>query len=184
MEQVYISYGPKGNSDLLLLYGFALDRNPYNSVDVTVALNEDDELYEMKKRFLQEAGQPLVKNFPLYYDRYPDELLQYLRLVQLNTEQLRGRFLEDLKFERKLTDVNELMVLDAIAKACTMALEGYPTTEEQDSIVMGDTSLFRSLTKSQRMAVKHRRQEKRILRRSIAAVAREKERLRLPPGGI
>lgn len=40
VKQVYISYGPKGNSDLLLLYGFSLDRNPYNSVDVTISLDE------------------------------------------------------------------------------------------------------------------------------------------------
>lgn len=38
MEQIYISYGPKSNADLLLLYGFALERNPYNSVDVTVSI--------------------------------------------------------------------------------------------------------------------------------------------------
>lgn len=38
--QVYISYGPKSNADLLLLYGFSLDRNPYNSVDVTISLDE------------------------------------------------------------------------------------------------------------------------------------------------
>merc|ERR1712157_258424 len=38
MEQIYISYGPKSNADLLLLYGFALERNPFNSVDVTVSI--------------------------------------------------------------------------------------------------------------------------------------------------
>ncbi|CAN0409308.1 unnamed protein product, partial [Scytosiphon promiscuus] len=67
--QVYISYGPKGNSDLLLLYGFSLDRNPYNSVDVTISLDENDELYETKKTFLEEAGLPPTKAFPLYNDR-------------------------------------------------------------------------------------------------------------------
>ena len=30
-EQVFINYGEKGNADLLLLYGFALDRNPFDS---------------------------------------------------------------------------------------------------------------------------------------------------------
>ena len=30
-EQVFINYGEKSNADLLLLYGFALDRNPFNS---------------------------------------------------------------------------------------------------------------------------------------------------------
>ena len=30
-NQVFINYGEKGNADLLLLYGFALDRNPFNA---------------------------------------------------------------------------------------------------------------------------------------------------------
>jgi histone-lysine N-methyltransferase SETD3 len=30
-EQVFINYGEKGNADLLLLYGFALDRNPFDA---------------------------------------------------------------------------------------------------------------------------------------------------------
>ncbi|CAM9583301.1 unnamed protein product, partial [Ectocarpus fasciculatus] len=128
MEQVYISYGPKGNSDLLLLYGFSLDRNPYNSVDVTISLDESDGLYERKKAFLSEAGLPPTKAFPLYNDRYPDELLQYLRLIQLNADQLRGRTLEDLSFEKKQTDVNELMVLDSLVEACKATIAGYPTT--------------------------------------------------------
>eukprot|EP00752_Nemacystus_decipiens_P006075 g5483.t1 len=184
MEQVYISYGPKGNSDLLLLYGFSLDRNPYNSVDVTISLDENDELYEKKKMFLEEAGLPPTKAFPLYNDRYPDELLQYLRLIQLNKDQLRGRSLEDLSFEKKQTDVNELMVLDSLVEACKATIAGYPTTEEQDSVIMNDPGMFRALSKTQRMAVKHRRQEKIILRRTIAAVTKDKEKLRIPLGGL
>eukprot|EP00903_Cladosiphon_okamuranus_P014462 g13418.t1 len=184
MEQVYISYGPKGNSDLLLLYGFSLDRNPYNSVDVTISLDENDELFEQKKTFLEEAGLPPTKAFPLYNDRYPDELLQYLRLVQLNKDQLRGRTLEDLSFEKKQTDVNELMVLDSLVEACKATIAGYPTTEEQDSVIMNDAGMFRALSKTQRMAVKHRRQEKIILRRTIAAVTKDKEKLRIPLGGL
>lgn len=67
--------------------------------------------------------------FPLWrFPRYPDELLQYLRLIQLNKEQLMNRTLEDLRFERKQTDVNELMVLDSLVDACTATIAGYPTT--------------------------------------------------------
>jgi hypothetical protein len=36
--QVFINYGEKGNADLLLLYGFALDRNPFDSVDISVGI--------------------------------------------------------------------------------------------------------------------------------------------------
>ena len=31
-------------------------------------------------------------------------------------------------FEKKQTDVNELMVLDSLADACLATIEGYPTT--------------------------------------------------------
>ena len=54
MEQVFISYGQKSNAELLLLYGFSLDRNPFNAVEISVGLSRDDEddpdgsLYEEK----------------------------------------------------------------------------------------------------------------------------------------
>ena len=39
-----MSYGPKFNAELLLLlYGFAAERNPYNSVDVTVSIAPKNE---------------------------------------------------------------------------------------------------------------------------------------------
>lgn len=56
--------------------------------------------------------------------------------------------------------------------------------EEQDSVIMNDPGMFRALSKTQRMAVKHRRQEKIILRRTIAAVTKSKEKLRIPLGGL
>lgn len=55
-------------------------------------------------------------------------MLQYLRLIQLNKEQLLDRRLVDLDFDRKQTDVNELMVLDSLVDACNAAILGYPTT--------------------------------------------------------
>ena len=32
---MFINYGEKGNADLLLLYGFALERNPFNAGEVS-----------------------------------------------------------------------------------------------------------------------------------------------------
>merc|ERR1719157_192917 len=77
MEQVYISYGQKSNAELLLLYGFALERNPYNAVDVTVSIAprtakavakaaaaggdvDEDPLAEEKVAFLRAAGRDLT----------------------------------------------------------------------------------------------------------------------------
>jgi hypothetical protein len=69
-QQVFISYGPKSNADLLLLYGFSLDRNPFNSVEVSVALASEDPLFPQKRAFLDGAGRPATMSFPLYNDRY------------------------------------------------------------------------------------------------------------------
>lgn len=63
-------------------------------------------------------------------------------------------------------------------------LSFFHTQEEEDSVIMNDQGMFRTLSKTQRMAVKHRRQEKRILRRTIAAVSKDKDKLRLPLGGL
>ena len=109
MEQIYISYGQKSNADLLLLYGFALERNPFNSVDVTVSIApltkaraeklalemngsvEDfiDPLAEEKIEFLERAGRSDTVDFPCYADRYPIELLEYLRLMQMTLDDTR-----------------------------------------------------------------------------------------------
>lgn len=102
--QIYISYGPKSNAELLLLYGFAVERNPFNSVDVTVSIaprtesfikeiaNQNvtvDPLAEEKIAFLQSAGREKTVDFPCYADRYPIEMLEYLRLMQMTPEDTR-----------------------------------------------------------------------------------------------
>mmetsp|Transcript_15842 Transcript_15842/g.20937 ORF Transcript_15842/g.20937 Transcript_15842/m.20937 type:complete len:506 (+) Transcript_15842:53-1570(+) len=162
-EQVFISYGQKSNLELLLLYGFALDRNPYNSVDLTVVLPDSDPLYTNKKEFLEDKGIKPVMEFPVYNDRYPDELLQFLRLVCLTPEQLGSRPLDYFTYGDRISGENELDVLNLIAAACKESLGQYPNSEEEDTALMSDYQLFKMFSKSQRMAIKARRQEKRIL---------------------
>lgn len=102
ITQVYISYGQKSNAELLLLYGFALERNPYNSVDVTVSIAprtaklaaanegiEEDPLAQEKIDFLESVGRDQTVDFPCYADRYPVEMLEYLRLMMMTPEDTR-----------------------------------------------------------------------------------------------
>lgn len=178
-EQVFISYGQKSNLELLLLYGFALDRNPYNSVDLTVLLPTSDPLFSEKKMFLDDKGLKEVMEFPIYNDRYPDELLQFLRLVCLKPEEKGSRKLSSFMFSERISENNELDVMTLIATACEETLAQYPTTDAEDTALMVDYKMFKLFSKSQRMAIKARRQEKRILQRTIAAVEREKEKIAL-----
>jgi len=185
MEQIYISYGQKSNAELLLLYGFAVERNPYNSVDVTVAiapltesfvkeLNDEnipiDPLAEEKAEFLESVGRESLVDFPCYADRYPVELLEFLRLMQMTPEDTRGRPLKEFDYARTISMANEAAVLSSVIEAVTRQLEKYPNAEEDDAILIKDKGMFRMLSYNQRMAIRHRRNEKRLLKRTIAAL--------------
>ena len=54
-DQVLISYGQKSNAELLLLYGFVVDRNLFDEVEVTVSLDESDPRYDEKVTFAHRA---------------------------------------------------------------------------------------------------------------------------------
>jgi len=188
MSQIYISYGPKSNAELLLLYGFAVERNPFNSVDVTVSiaprtasfvkeLNDDsiavDPLAEEKAAFLESVGREKTVDFPCYADRYPVEMLEYLRLMQMTPEDTAGRPLSEFDYSRTISPANEAAVLTSVIDAVKRQLSKYPQTEEEDVALIKDKSLFRLLSYNQRMAVRHRRNEKRLLKRTIAALEKQ-----------
>uniref|UniRef100_A0A7S1TNV7 Rubisco LSMT substrate-binding domain-containing protein n=2 Tax=Phaeomonas parva TaxID=124430 RepID=A0A7S1TNV7_9STRA len=136
MEQVVISYGQKSNAELLLLYGFALDRNPFNSVDVGVALldktaaeNEeglddiDKQLLEAKRIFLDVRNRQDEAAFPVYADRYPEELLEYLRLLVLSSEDFAGALAQRQRLQ-------EASVSDQLRRAATMLVEDTTKADE------------------------------------------------------
>lgn len=188
MEQVYISYGPKSNAELLLLYGFAVERNPFNSVDVTVSiaprtasfvkeLNDAtipiDPLAEDKAAFLESVGRDKTVDFPCYADRYPVELLEFLRLMQMTPEDTNGKDLRDFDYSRTISSANEAAVLTSVVGAVQRQLSKYPQSEDEDAEIIKDKTLFRLLSYNQRMAVRHRRNEKRLLKRTIAALEKQ-----------
>jgi len=186
MEQIYISYGQKSNAELLLLYGFALERNPYNSVDVTVSIAprtaavaaanegiEEDPLAQQKVDFLAAVGRDQTVDFPCYADRYPVEMLEYLRLMMMTEEDTRGKELADFDFSRTISPANEAAVLQSVVEAVNYQLDLYPNSEEDDANIIKDKGLFRLLTYNQRMAVRHRRNEKRLLKRTLAALEKQ-----------
>lgn len=185
MEQIYISYGPKSNAELLLLYGFAVERNPFNSVDVTVSiaprtesfvkeLNDEnipvDPLAEEKVEFLKSVGRESMVDFPCYADRYPVELLEFLRLMQMTPDDTRGKPLREFDYSRTISSANEASVLTSVIEAVRRQLSNYPNTEEEDAALIKDKGMFRLLSYNQRMAIRHRRNEKRLLKRTIAAL--------------
>lgn len=168
MDQVFVTYGPKSNGELLLLYGFITDRNPYDNVEIIVSLEESDQLYERKKKYLQESGVDTSATFPLYSDRYPMELIEFLRFCVCNEEEL-----DSADFGDFINENNETLVARSLINACKEALAKYPQTREEDDKLIADRSTYRLLRQKQRWAIRLRRAEKRILERTIANLEQE-----------
>lgn len=167
-DQVFVTYGPKSNADLLLLYGFVSDRNPYDSVELVVSLTSDDPLYERKKEYLKESGVEETATFPLYRDRYPMEMVEFLRFCYATEDEFYSSDFGDF-----VSESNETLVARAIIEACRLALKTYPQTRAEDDKIMSDIGMFQMLGLKQRWAVRQRRAEKRILERTISTIEKE-----------
>ncbi|CAN8073987.1 unnamed protein product [Agarophyton chilense] len=168
MDQVFVTYGPKSNSDLLLLYGFVSDRNPYDSVDIVVSLSESDPLHSRKLEYIAQSGISPTTTFPLYRDRYPMELIEFLRFCVADEDEFNNADFGDF-----INEVNETQVARALIEACQAALEKYPQTRAEDDKLIADRKVFKMLTLKQRWAVRQRRAEKRILERTITNIEQE-----------
>jgi len=163
-DQVLISYGQKSNAELLLLYGFVIDRNLFDQVELTVSLQPDDPMYDEKVAFLRSQGLAPRLAFPLLIDRYSSELLQYLRLCCSTPE---DGALGSKYYSEPISYDNEKAALNAIIQGCDALLAGYPEAEEADAALMSNSRMFTALSRRARMAIKLRRNEKRILKRTI-----------------
>jgi len=130
-------------------------------------------LADEKIEFLQRSGRDQTIDFPCYADRYPTEMLEYLRLMQMTPEDTRGRPLSAFDYSRTISAANEAAVLNCIIDAIKIQLSKYPNTEEEDAILIKDKTMFRMFTYNQRMAIRHRRNEKRLLKRTISALEKQ-----------
>ena len=100
----------------------------------------------------------LPSNYP-YFDTY--DLL------------VRGKSISDFDYTRTISAANEAASLYSVIEGIKRQVERYPTTEEEDADIIRDKVLFGFLSYNQRMAVRHRRNEKRLLKRTIAALEKQ-----------
>lgn len=179
-EQIYVSYGDKSNAQLLMFYGFSLERNARDFMEINVeGMLDDDPLGEAKTRFLQSKGF-LKKAYPLYRDRYTGEMMAFLRLLHVKQEDL--RLPEEPTMNEILNELAELNLLRAwgelperaamltLKVMCEELQSKYETTLEQDEDVINDRTTFELLPKRQRMALRVRFGEKMILQNTLNTI--------------
>ena len=85
-SEIFDSYGKKTNARFLLNYGFCLDDNDTSEYLLTVELNENYPLFELKKNFFQNEYE-LVRTFNLnnnFYESQIIELLSFLRFCMFD----------------------------------------------------------------------------------------------------
>jgi len=178
-EQIYISYGDKSNSQLLMLYGFSMERNPKNFAEVSLGhLMDDAPLAEAKRNVLRMRG-ITDEVFPLYRDRYTNEMIAYLRLMVLEPEDIilaegetYEKALYNMEIFRAFGETSERRAMFCLKTICEDLLASYPNTLEQDEGIITDRGMFELLPKNQRNALRVRYGEKLILRGTITTVDR------------
>jgi len=73
-DQIFTTYGPKTNLELLILYGFSSERNPFEAYEIRVALSKNDPKFNQKLLYIKECGKTLEVTFPIFFYQYPKEL--------------------------------------------------------------------------------------------------------------
>ena len=135
-------------------------------------------MFNQKKAFLDGSGRGASSvRFPLQQNRYPSELVDFLRLLLVEPEDLGMQQLDRVDFNEPISPSLERRVLTTMVSICESYLEQYPTKVEEDEALMRDRQLFGALSRQQRMAVKLRASEKRILEATIRAVNDELRKL-------
>ena len=146
-NEIFDSYGKKTNARFLLNYGFCLDDNDTSEYLLTVELNENYPLFDMKKNFFQNEYE-LVRTFNLnnnFYESQIIELLSFLRFIlfngdindlynAINTNE--NIYNEDIPltfyYIPAISKELEIQVLKHLHLLCRKSLIKYPTTFEQD----------------------------------------------------
>lgn len=163
-------YDPRPNTELLLATGVVPDVNPADCLAWEAKLLPADRYFMMKSEILQSLGFSATEQFPVYADRFPNQLLAFLRLSRISDPALFAK----VSFEKdvELSQMNEYEILQLLMGDCRERLQAYTLSTEEDVKLAQQ----RNLDAKQRLAVKLRLSEKKIINATMEAV-----RTRLAP---
>lgn len=127
-DQIYINYGPFPNHKLLRLYGFALENNPHDSVDLWAPMGPDAPEYAIKIAALANHGIQNDQSFQLRKGRPPMALLGALRIQRYQGP---PQHIEQA-FHKAVSTESELAILYALIDALRTMLANYATSLAHD----------------------------------------------------
>ncbi|GFR43931.1 hypothetical protein Agub_g5069, partial [Astrephomene gubernaculifera] len=154
------------NGELLLSTGALQDNNTSEFLAWPAQLLQADRYFTLKRQILESMGFGAQESFPVYADRMPVQLLAFLRLSRVADPAL----LAKVTFEKdvELSQMNEYEVLQLLMGDCRERLASYGSSYEEDV----KTAQQAELGAKERLAVRLRLGEKRILNATMDAVRR------------
>jgi len=165
-DQIFTTYGPKTNLELLLLYGFSSERNPFESYEIRVALSKSDPRYIQKLLFIKECEKTSEITFPIFFYQYPKELYEFMTFCLFSGVDL-SEYSEYFLETRESTNFKIIKnVKKILSYVCKKNLVEYPIIRNEIEI----TNLLLNtnyVSKNQKVSIRQRKIEKRILEKLI-----------------
>mmetsp|Transcript_2148 Transcript_2148/g.4440 ORF Transcript_2148/g.4440 Transcript_2148/m.4440 type:complete len:158 (-) Transcript_2148:466-939(-) len=145
-----------------MLYGFILERNPFDSIEIRISVSPKDKLKREKKIFLSDCLKTEAMTFPVFYSQYPKELLEFLRFSILVDADLNGIELQEFDYSNEKNNRLEKLIRKLIVFLCEKSVKKYYKYLENENFYnMLNDKIF--LTKNQKISVKQVKCEKKIL---------------------
>ncbi|MCO5568958.1 hypothetical protein L7F22_022661 [Adiantum nelumboides] len=164
-QKVFASYGQnRPNSDLLISYGFVDENNKNDFIEIEVGLVNADPLRSLKSQILQVANFQDEQSFPLYLDRFPTQLLSYMRLARLQDVGLFPKIVFDKDII--VSEANEYEVLTLLLTECRNRLTGFENSLDDNVRLLNR----KDISEKERVAAMLRVCEQRILTNTMSAL--------------
>ena len=175
-EQVLISYAATSNARLLRLYGFVVEQNPFEFVEMYATMSPEADNFAAKVQLLVGGGvteldapHKLTSSDPL-----PASLLASIRIQRLSG----GELADGAKaFSGPVNAANEAATLAALGEGAQAMLASYPTKLGEDLTALKKAGPTRDLGDPRTLALILRVEEKKILLRTQVAVSRARKGL-------
>jgi len=172
-SQVFICYDPSlSNIRMLRLYGFCINGNKNDVVEVWAPLNPAVPLYDWKKKFLARLSIDPSQPFQIPVNgSIPPAFLNYLRVQRIEDEaemEIAKKAITSQKSNNIISIPNELVVLLSLSDSFSSMLGQYPTSHEEDVKLMDGIQNGSITGPNMVNSIILRVSEKKILREAIA----------------
>lgn len=134
-DEICLNYGHNSNSRLMMLYGFSLMNNPYNSVNIWITMNSNEKNYSVRRDILSKSFNIISDDnnyvFQLERNKLPDSLLIFLIIQHMSAVELDNVSNQYHSGFQLIENANS-MILEELAVAIRAILYGYPHSLGED----------------------------------------------------